>query len=284
MKISYDSGGEEDWQEIGSDFYGGFSFALDYQNEINLIYKNGQEQVRYFAYTLQGLEELYNLAFPKGERITFQKLLAPEPKKQLILLVTEDVENQGWKIYSCAQNDGTWEEPLVVDSGWGFGPEQVALAIGKEGQIYLAYQRKNQDEYNMVYRIYKNNNWSEVFPVVSSKEFNFSPCLAIDGQGKPHLVWLRAINSEIRLMYTCKVRVNNFWTRWQWQKEQIISPPGVSCISPAIVIDNSNTEVYWQVSKEHILKYIVRFWAKRRGPACFNLKFSKKFPNGFGPG
>ncbi|NLT94565.1 MAG: hypothetical protein GXW85_03360 [Clostridia bacterium] len=259
LKLSHDSGEEEEWKEIGNDFYGGFSFAFDNENQINFIYKTAQEKVRYFAYNRQGGEDLYNIAIPEGEYIIFQKLLASGPEKRFILVVTEDVEKRHWKIYSSIKNDGAWKEVEIIDGGWGLGPEQVALAIGKERQIYLVYQKKNQEGYNIVYRVYKDDNWSEAFPVVDSSDFIFSPFIAVDKQGKPHLTWLRAVNSEIRVMYTCKNRVKNFWARWQWQKEQAISPAGVNCISPTIVIENSNPEIFWQVSEginAKIFRYI----------------------------
>lgn len=246
----FDEEGDMGWQQVCNDYSGYFSFVITDSNEINFIYKNNEEQVKYLSSTSQGVKISHKMAFPEGENIVYQTLLASESKKQMILVFTEEENNSRWKIYSCIKESGTWMEPTIVDTGWGYGPGQGSVAIGKEGQIFLVYQKHYQGEYQVIYRVNKDKEWSEAVPIVRSKEFNFSPSLSIDNSGKPHLVWLRPINSAIRVMYTCKTMINSFWSSWIWQKEQIISAPGVNCISPTIIVRNDYPEIYWQVVDE----------------------------------
>ena len=62
------------WQEVCDDFCGYFSFLINPQNELYLIYKNQYEQAICQKITFQGKGEIYKIGFSKGEQILFQKV------------------------------------------------------------------------------------------------------------------------------------------------------------------------------------------------------------------
>jgi len=249
LKISQEPGESEknEWQEISGEFCGYFSFSIDPRNIIHFIYKNNDEQVVYLGQSFQGKEKIFKMSFPEGEQITYQRITSIGEKKILLLVFTENFAENRWKIYSCTLKDGTWMESEIVDSGWGVSLGQGAIAIGNEEQVYLVYQIFNQGQYQLVYRINKNDHWSDRALISFSQQFNSNPSLAIDKEGTPHLVWLRSIKSHTRVLYTSKSRVNSFWTRWLWNKEELISLLGTNCVAPIIIFRDKGPEIYWQV-------------------------------------
>lgn len=274
FKISQEQENTEknQWQEVCSDYYGYFSFLITPWNKLYLIYKNHLEQTVCVILSLKGKGKSFEIGFSQGEQITFQKVLYLGKERILLLIFTENLAENRWKIYSFLQEDGTWQEPEIVDSGWGVCPGESAIAIGNEGLVYLVYQVFNQREYQVVYRINKNNFWSEQATILFSPELNFDLSLSIDKEGTPHLVWLRSIQFDTKIMYTTRIKVNYFWTRWYWQKPEIISSSGSNCSSPVIILKEQYPVIYWQVVKgHHISVYCLQVGKKEAAKLIYNF-------------
>jgi len=258
-----------EWQGLGEDFNGLIAFNICTDNELHCSYKNNKEQIIYRCFR-ENNADVINVVSEELEKVTFQKICIIGNKVGLVVF-TENHYKKKWRIYYCFKKEGIWSNPQIVDEGRGFSPGTCAI-VSHDQYLYLIYQIYDTGEYQLVYKVGMEKEWSQRSVITVSEGMNISPSALIDDNGNLHVAWLRWEGLKFKVMYKRKFKIQGFWLRTGWTKEQCLSSPEANCLLPVIVGRDENIEVFWQ-DKDLIYYYLL---AKQKLCPLKNILVNKK--------
>lgn len=236
-----------DWLELVSNYDGYFSFTVSEENKLHLTCKDTTGNLRYVFWSGSDvLQDILGEDYLDNERLTYQTVLVDKKGQVHLIYFTEDPLENMWRAKYCLKSEGDWSLPEVLDQGMGSGQNQVASALDPAGKIYLIYQVRENKTFQFVYRERdeETGEWSNKMTITSSQRSNLYPSMVIDENGTLHLTWLRSDGMNYRVMYRRKKRGG--WMVGGWQKDQIISGPGVNAYTPIIGILDDQVVCIWQ--------------------------------------
>jgi hypothetical protein len=142
-------------------------------------------------------------------------------------LATFQIGGQNALVVAERTGSDTWSYSTV-----GQKINQIhGLALGPDNEPTIAYRRKNQDGLYLLER--RDGEW-ESTPVVELPDHGYSPDLAVDSRGNPHMIYRAntGMLGEFRLHY---VR----WNGNDWERHPIEGLDGG--FYPRIVLDEDDT-------------------------------------------
>jgi PKD repeat protein len=145
-------------------------------------------------------------------------------------------------VFSRARVGGNWESVKVISAG-GRRSKFPDIAVGNN-EVWASFVQRDPADY-FCYYVRRNKNydasWSSpqiVYPDVHGQEF---PCIEIDGNQTPHLIWMTYVNPDA---YE-RVTSYSYWTGSGFTPAQTISSQVLSHY-PSLHERGNNLYAVWQ--------------------------------------
>jgi hypothetical protein len=141
---------------------------------------------------------------------------------------------------TLAQAPGGWSRPLQISNGQG--PKQgLALAIGRNGHVFVLWQEYNQPSNDLLAQLFlaefDGNAWHSPVAITDTGRMDWTPDLALDTSGHPHVVWGEYLSAEVFYKYCDGVK---------WSEPVNVSQASGGSFFPQLAIDRTNTvHVVW---------------------------------------
>jgi len=141
---------------------------------------------------------------------------------------------------SSAQGSG-WTTPLRINLDTLYKVASPALAVNRAGDIFVVWQHFTERPDNIKARLYfasyDGHSWSKEKPITDTNGTAWSPDVAVDTTGLPHVVWGEYATSEI---------YHQWFDGSKWVGPENISQDSGSSFYPRIAIDLANRiHVVW---------------------------------------
>ncbi|MFZ0456053.1 MAG: T9SS type A sorting domain-containing protein [Ignavibacteriaceae bacterium] len=139
-----------------------------------------------------------------------------------------------------SQSENGWSKPIPI-SVVGERSFYPAMAVGKEGKIFVVWENHNQsdneDKAQIYLAEYDGSNWLEPEVLTDKGNMNWTPDIAVDTSGNPHIVWGEWLSSEIYYKY---------YDGQKWSESKNVSEDSGESYYPRIAIDLHNkVHVVW---------------------------------------
>lgn len=133
-----------------------------------------------------------------------------------------------------------WSVPIRLDAD-SFYKDYPAMAIGRDGRIFVVWETRNQPEDHLKAQIffttYDGQVWSQAEAITDTGRMDWTPDIAVDTLGNPHVVWGEYQTGEV--YHQC-------FEGTQWSTPENISNMSGGSYYPRIAIDRLNRiHVVW---------------------------------------
>ena len=134
-----------------------------------------------------------------------------------------------------SQNNG-WSSPLNI-SNTQYHSTSPAMAINKEGKLFVVWSEWDQPQNDLLARIYyttcTGSQWSDPIPITTELgKADWTPYIAVDTLGNPHIVWGEWLSGNVFYKY---------YDGSSWSDPVNVSEQPGGAYYPCIAIGNDNT-------------------------------------------
>jgi hypothetical protein len=84
-------------------------------------------------------------------------------------------------------SDLSWSQPVTMPHPGGLGRSDTA--VDALNRLHVISDGLSADNYELFYALWDDNVWREAYQVTSNPGSSYSPAIAIDPRGTPHIVW-----------------------------------------------------------------------------------------------
>jgi len=113
-----------------------------------------------------------------------------------------------------------WSTPINISSGHP-RPEYPAMALGQDGNIFVVWDEQNQIPVGLNSQIflcsYDGHEWGTPVALCDTGTTNWSPGIAVDSFGHPHVIWVGGPRDDMHTWYR---RFDGL----EWSTPQVILP------------------------------------------------------------
>ena len=134
----------------------------------------------------------------------------------------------------------SWRTPVKVSDTPGFSHSPV-IATDSGGGIHLVWMGEGESQFNheIYYRQGDGVNWASTINVSHSLTGSYGPDMAIDIEGKVHVVWAEYVAGVYEIYYSQGDGTS-------WSEPRNISNTGARSLEPTIAIDSyGHVHVVW---------------------------------------
>ena len=130
-----------------------------------------------------------------------------------------------------------WSYPIAL-SGNSFFVDYPAIAVGRNGEIFVVWECKNQgSKAQLFYTHFDGQTWSSPVAITDTGKWDWTPDIAVDTMNYPHVVWGEYGSSEIYHIY---------FDGSKWSTPENVSQDAGPSYYPRIAIDGENRiHVVW---------------------------------------
>ncbi len=139
-----------------------------------------------------------------------------------------------------SQSENGWAKPIPISIG-GERSFHPAMAIGKNDRLFVVWEEHNQsdneDKAQIYMAKYDGDIWLEPVALTAKGNMDWTPDIAVDTLGNPHIVWGEWLENEIYYKY---------YDGQKWSEPKNISEDNGESYYPQIAIDNANkVHIVW---------------------------------------
>ena len=134
-----------------------------------------------------------------------------------------------------------WTTPIKIKADTYYAPKWVSMAMNHRGEVFVVWQQYSVPGNDLLARLYftsfDGSRWSAPVPITDTLGMDWTPDVAVDSLGYPHVVWGSYMNSEI--YYSSFDGIT-------WSPPENVSQNAGESYLPRIAIDQkNNVHVVW---------------------------------------
>ncbi|MCG6914047.1 T9SS type A sorting domain-containing protein [bacterium BMS3Abin03] len=140
-------------------------------------------------------------------------------------------------IKTLPQTENGWSIPISI-CNWQEKSTHSAnsnMSISKEGKIFIVWEKHdnfdNDDAAQIYLTIFNGVEWQQPIATTKPGKWDWTPDIAVDTLGNPHIVWGEYLSSEIYYIY---------YNGQKWSEPKNISEDSGESYYPRIAIDHAN--------------------------------------------
>jgi hypothetical protein len=178
---------------------------------------------------------------------------------------------------SCVRNDPiptriVWSEDELISEGFTsafVSPNNSrTVAAGANGQIHVAITGNTDYFYDIYYRKRTAGGWDGIEQVSFTGPTSSTPCLVLDRDHTPHVVWADKQDGNFDIYFSSKVD-------GRWVTAEKVAADAAASLMPAVACtDDGKLHVVWESreSESSRVLYAYRSRGKWARPVCLSLE------------
>jgi hypothetical protein len=141
---------------------------------------------------------------------------------------------------ALAQAAGGWSRPVQISSAQG-PADYPAMAIARNGHVFVVWEERNQPSNELLAQLFlaefDGTYWQSPIAITDSGHMDWTPDIALDTSGNPHVVWGEYLSGEVFYKY---------YDAAGWSQPVNVSQANGGSFYPRLAIDRTNTvHVVW---------------------------------------